>query len=441
VGAAAVVDRLDPRGETRLVAYVTSANLQAADLRAFVGEHVPTYMVPSAFVALAELPLTPNGKVDRDALPEPTWERSETVTAVEPRTDTERRMVAIWAEVLGVEQVGVSDNFFELGGHSLMAVRLFSEIESAFGVRVPLSALFETATVAELAAALDASRGGEQQWSSSVVKLQGGDERAPLWLLPWADGEVLPYRDLIENLDTDRAVYGLLAPGVDRREVPLSTVEGLATHFVKTVREMQPHGPYALGGYCFSGLVAYEMARELISDGESVSLLAMLDSFPWRESVRPTRMEIERVKWQKLMDADLRGKRAWVRRRVHGLLSRPRNLLYNSKGVSVLDWLEARNLQRLMPRWPWNLVIIASNLARRRYRPSPLDVRIEFFQAVTSPDWGPTPWEPFAGRGVEVRQVVAPDIDHRLMMLEPHVRIVADQLSALLESEALDRAG
>ncbi|MEV1178600.1 amino acid adenylation domain-containing protein, partial [Nonomuraea sp. NPDC049784] len=153
--------------EGRLVAYlvpadVTAGGPSAAELRAFLRESLPEYMVPSAFVELTTLPLTPNGKVDRAALPAPDGVRPELGTGfVPPRTATEEVLAGIWAQVLGLERVGIADGFFELGGHSLLATQVISRVRAAFDVEVPLTALFDRPTVAELAAVVEAAARGE----------------------------------------------------------------------------------------------------------------------------------------------------------------------------------------------------------------------------------------------------------------------------------------
>jgi amino acid adenylation domain-containing protein len=437
VSDALVVAREDDAGDKRLVAYLIGdpEAASAEDLRDLLGRSLPDYMIPSAFAFLDSFPLTPNGKVDRTRLALTPLDGQDRVQArTSPRTDTERQLAAIWSNLLGVAEVGVHENFFDLGGHSLMAVRLFAEIERKLGVRLPLSALFESATVAGLAEFVERERGAETVEWSSLVQLQAGNGQAPLFLVGWAGGEVLPYRELVENLDPGLPVFGLRAPGVDRRTPPLANVEELAAYYVEEIRRVQPHGPYRLGGFCFSGLVAYEMARLLRADGEDLGLLALIDAYPYRPSSRRRqRLELELNKLRAFKGADLREKRVWVSDRFAGLAGRARNATYLKIGPRIYELLAARNLQHLIPRRPLNLVLVASNLARRRYIPTPLDVRVEFFRAQTAPDLRPTPWETIAGRGVELRQIVAPDINHDRMMHEPHVRLLAAELARALE--------
>ncbi len=158
VRAAALVDREDAGGETRLVAYIEPAGPapEATDLRAFVADHVPNYMIPSAYVMLDELPQTPNGKIDRDALPDPEWDQAAAVDEfVAPRTDTERRLAEIWSAILTVDEIGINDNFFALGGHSLLAMRVMSRVREDLGVSLLLRSIFDTPTIMELAEAVD----------------------------------------------------------------------------------------------------------------------------------------------------------------------------------------------------------------------------------------------------------------------------------------------
>jgi amino acid adenylation domain-containing protein len=155
VREAIVVPREDSSGQKRLVAYVAAGapSLQVGDLRSHLADRLPEYMVPSSFVLLSALPRTPNGKIDRQALPEPA-EAEDTELFVAPRTRVEEVLCRIWAELLGVEEVGIKNSFFDLGGHSLMAMQLLSRLRGIFQLELPLRVIFEAPTVAELATAL-----------------------------------------------------------------------------------------------------------------------------------------------------------------------------------------------------------------------------------------------------------------------------------------------
>jgi thioesterase domain-containing protein len=297
---------------------------------------------------------------------------------------------------------------------------------------LPISALFETATVAGLAELIDRERISTTEWSS-LVPLRSGNGAAPLYLVAWAGGEVLPYRDLVESLDADVSVFGLRAPGVDRRTPPLASVEELARYYVGEVRKHQPRGPYRLSGFCFSGLVAYEMARLLMDEGEEIDLLAMLDAYPYRKPERRRRIQVE-ARLADFKRADAQGRREWAKERVRAQRIRFTNAVYVKYGPRAYAALRERNRQHWFPRRPWNAVLVASNLARLQYVPRPLDVHVEFFRAQQTPHSRPTVWDELALRGVTLRQIVAPGINHERMMREPYVKLLTAELrQALLD--------
>ncbi len=198
-----------------------------------------------------------------------------------PQDDTERQLTKIWEELLGVRPIGPDQNYFELGGSSLLAVRLFTQIEKNFNVKIPLSTLLEAQTIADLARVL--RRKGEVFNWSPLVELQRGSSRPPFFCVHGAGGNVLIYRDLARHLGSDQPVYGLQAQGLDGEHTVLTRIEDMASLYVSEVQRVQPHGPYFLGGYCMGGTIALEMAQQLKDRGEDVALLALLDTMNWSQ--------------------------------------------------------------------------------------------------------------------------------------------------------------
>ena len=272
-------------GETRLVAYFTSASkrhLKTNQLRAFLEERLPEYMVPSTFVQMEALPLTRNGKIDRHALPEPDRGRPDTGKKyASPRDAVELELTKIWESVLGVEPIGIEDRFFDLGGHSLLAVRVVARIEKAFGKKLPLVAIFVAPTIEKLAARIrDEMRGDGTAPETSVVALQPKGARPPIFFVHGAGGGMFwGYVNLARRLGSDQPSFGLSSRGLDGR-AEFGTIEEMAAQYINDLRAVQPRGPYYLGGYCFGGNVAYEMARQLDAQGEKVALLALLNCAP-----------------------------------------------------------------------------------------------------------------------------------------------------------------
>jgi hypothetical protein len=195
---ALVIAREDEPGNKRLVGYIVPAAERepaVVELRNFLKQLLPEYMVPAAFVMMSNLPLSPNGKLDRRSLPAPEATRpelAESLTA--PRNAVEEVVAGIWAEVLNLQQVGVHDNFFELGGHSLLATKVNARLHETFLLDVPLRLFFEAPTVAELAASLVLISGAEGRDIEQIAQVFAGldqlsDEEVKMMLAENGDGQ------------------------------------------------------------------------------------------------------------------------------------------------------------------------------------------------------------------------------------------------------------
>ncbi|WP_010446094.1 non-ribosomal peptide synthetase, partial [Pseudomonas asplenii] len=276
-----VVAREDNPGDSYLVAYYTvHADAEVPDaetLRAQLGADLPEYMVPSVFMHLEALPLTLNGKVDVKALPAPTADQFASRVYEAPVGDLEIRLAQVWAEVLELEQVGRHESFFSLGGHSLLAVRLVSRLGES-GVSVSLAQVFQHASVAALASLLD-SRTGEVEADSvgQLVPVRTSGSQRPLFLVHEFTGLELYFPTLGRHIDSDIPVYGL--PGITLGEPQLQTMECLATRLLQLMRSVQPQGPYRLAGWSFGGLLAYEIAIQLVGLDEEVEFVGLIDTY------------------------------------------------------------------------------------------------------------------------------------------------------------------
>ena len=296
-----IVVAQDQPGNKRLVAYVVpNEQLTASQLRTALKARLPDYMVPAAFVFLEALPLTPSGKVNRRALPQPDTEPRSVQNLTAPRNDIERQLVEIWENVLNLRPIGVQDNFFDLGGHSLLAVQMMAQIEQQLGKNLPLAALFQGATVAELAHLL---RSDDQLWNplqginsqqwTPLVPLRQGSKR-PFFYVPGATGNPLDFRQLVQHLDPEQPFYGFQALGLDGKTEPLIEIEAIAARHIKAMQSIQPQGPYLLGGYSIGSSIAFEMALQLQQQGQQVAMLAIFDSSPAKE---PIGLEWDDVRW------------------------------------------------------------------------------------------------------------------------------------------------
>jgi amino acid adenylation domain-containing protein len=274
-----LVAREDRLGNRRLVAYIVppqGAEADVRDLRELIRRSLPDYMVPAEFVFLKALPLTPSGKINRRGLPAPEPDELAADRYIAPRDTTELRLAEIWASVLDRHPVGAQDDFFELGGHSLLAVRVLARVEQAFGVHLPLSILFQSATVESLAGHLrDPAMAGQ---GSCLVRIQPGGSRPPLFCAPGAGGNVIYLFELARRLGADQPFYGLQALGLSASTHAVNRVEDQAAHYVREIRSVQSAGPYFLAGHSFGGMVAFEMAQQLRRAGQTVGLLVIFDT-------------------------------------------------------------------------------------------------------------------------------------------------------------------
>jgi nonribosomal peptide synthetase DhbF len=279
VSQAVVIVREDVPGISRLVGYVAPAgqSIDAAALQAYLKASLPDHLIPSALVVLERLPLTPNGKLDRRALPMP--EMPPTHARRLPRTPQEEILCGIFADVLGVERVGIDDNFFELGGHSLLAIRLISRIRASLDVEVGIRSLFEAPTVELLTKRLVRGRPAQSDFEV-LLPIRPAGNKAPLFCIHDAGGFSWPYSKLIRHLPSDQPIFGLQARNLIYREMRPHTLDEMAADYLNIIRKVQPVGPYNLLGWSFGGLVAHAIAAQLQSMGQEVALLALLDSYP-----------------------------------------------------------------------------------------------------------------------------------------------------------------
>lgn len=275
-----VVAQEESCGDKRLIAYVvmnTESEASAAQLREHARKQLPDYMIPAAIVQLATLPLTPNGKVDRKALPAPqATDFASDVNYVAPRNPIERKLVMLWEATLGIHPIGVRTSFFDLGGRSLLAARLFTKISRVFGRDLPLATLFRASTIEQLAAELGQSP--DAPGYQSLVTIQPLGSNPPFFCVHGGAGSTLFLHRLSREMGMEQPFYGLEPEGLDGRKVRRTTVEQMAAHYLTEIRKVQAEGPYFLGGYCFGGLVAFEMAQQLRAQGQQAALVAMFSA-------------------------------------------------------------------------------------------------------------------------------------------------------------------
>jgi thioesterase domain-containing protein/aryl carrier-like protein len=403
---------------------VPSAQGAAPDvetLRAQLQGRLPAFMIPAVFVIRRELPIAPNGKLDRGALPH--LDAPAVVPApapMPPSTDREKLVVRIFADVLGVERIGLKDDFFALGGHSLAALKLINRLHEA-GYALEVASLFRQPTVAGVASALTPlQRGAHERAGDGVVVplIEGRPGRPPLVLLPSDFGDLLIYANLLPRLDPEQPCFGLQCPTMHENDQGITSIEGLAAWFVRHLRAVQPGGPYLLAGYCFGGHVALEMARQLKAAGERVDFLGLIDARPFRPSTQRGEYLLMR-----LLGA-LRARREdWKRHLSAKMAMRREGKLIDQMARTSPDRLGRRELNG------W----VLETRMLMNYRTTDYPGRLTFFYPEESqyglygdPSCG---WLHLAER-VELHKVSGSHIN---MMKEPHVAELAVRLRACIQ--------
>jgi len=258
----------------RLAAYVVG-EANEEELRDFLRDRLPAYMMPDAFVFLPKIPLTPNGKLDRAALPDPTLsDQDATAVLTPPATETERALAEIWARLLGRADIGRETHFFNAGGHSLLTMQLVARIDRRFSRMLTLVEVFQNPTLAAMAGLLEAGVG-----DGIIAPLNRVREDAPkLFMVHPSGGEVHWYADLAQALVDDFACYGLQSPGLRDPGAASEDLDAVAAAYVDAVREIQPEGPYFLAGWSAGGSIAHAMAQRLADEGQRVAKLFLLDA-------------------------------------------------------------------------------------------------------------------------------------------------------------------
>jgi amino acid adenylation domain-containing protein len=287
VGRCAVVARQAPNGEPQLVAYIVGEPgcPSDAEARDWLRRRLPEYMVPSAFMHLSALPTTTSGKLDKAALPAPS---PRGVGAQLPRTGTEMRVAALWADLLGMLVTDVDSDFFDMGGHSLLAARLISEIEHKFRVELSLATFLDSGrTVTELAALLDA----ESPSSTDEVSAD-----PPLHFIFSDLASAMSLRHFTAQWGAAQPVHALIPEQPGGQFDRFVSIQQHASQALSAIRDRQPDGPLALVGFSIGGRVAYEVARQAVAAGQHVDWLGILDA-PAPSMAQPLRAQLT-LRWR-----------------------------------------------------------------------------------------------------------------------------------------------
>ena len=370
----------------------------------------------------------------------------------EPSTETERALVALWRELLNVEELGVQDDYFALGGTSLVAAQMFAEIGKRFETKLPLTTILEYPSIRALALAIDAQRtAGSARGASSevLVELKPGGERH-FFLIHDGDGETLLYRNLARRMPDHVSVFGIEPRRLTGVPLAHTRIEDMAKFYINEMRNKQPHGPYLLGGLCAGGVIAYEMASQLKSAGETVQLVALFDAAKPRARKRVGRISKQRVGRLEAVFAGVRGEHGILVPRLYSSIKEASAKLMNalawevsSRAKRLTTRVRFRVLHRMLERGhPWPSTVPELTVreiydsAEARYSPKALsDAGVTLLRA-QSGDSDDRPYrevyadETFEWRSV-ARDIAVIDVKggHSSMLQEPFVESLVEALT------------
>ena len=373
-------------------------------------------MVPADYVILASLPISPNGKIDRKALPAPAAEERATQRAEsEPRTETERKIAAIFCKILSLQRVGVEDDFFDLVGHSLTAMQAIAQINKEFGLELPVRVLFQAQTTSQLAGIVDGRKARsavEEDWTT-LISIQPKGTRPPLFCVARPNVNALGFLFLSRQLGEDQPVYGLQSRleedptlGFTQRQY-----ETTAAAYIEAMRTVQPEGPYYLTGFCQGSFLAFEITRQLERHGQAVAMLAILDT--WTE-------ENTRRKWlfylsmvlDRLRQTNPRRAFGYIRRRISA--TRPIASATQANTPPPLSSVYWPGPEFKPPACAAPIVVFRTG-------------RREFFR-VADDTLG---WRERSTTAVETDTMPG---GHTTFLREPHVKVLAEKIAAHMEA-------
>jgi thioesterase domain-containing protein len=413
-----------PTEESHTVLDQEGSAFLVSKVRDVIGDIVPLSGVPVSVVVLSKLPRNQAGEVDVDALPLPHQSRPASAPEyVAPRDPLESQLAMIWSDLLGVHPIGIRDGFLELGGQSSLAMSLISRVESETGRKLPIVSLFGAPTIEHLADLLRRPAASAEE--QSLVPIRSSGSRRPLFCVHPAGGTVFCYLEFARHLDEEQPVYGLQAVGVDGQRAPHVSIEEMAAHYVASIRTVQAQGPYAVCGWSSGGIVAFEVARQLAADGETMHSLCLFDSAIRADSSQYTqddvlamllmmfpgdsRSEIDRLRGQSATE-----QMAYFRRRAE--LAR---LVVEGTGQNQVRFVHD--------------VFQANASAIAAYQPRQYEGRITLFRARQAAT--PMHEDPYLGWGNLAAEVDVVDVggDHVTMFREPTVRQVASLMGRVLD--------
>jgi amino acid adenylation domain-containing protein len=422
VTSAVVLAKNNPEGKKRLIGYVVPAGkFNKEAIVSHLKTKLPHYMMPAIWIALNELPLTSNGKIDRNSLPDVEETAPEDKKLIQPSSTTEKVLKSIWQDCMGLKDLSVDDNFFELGGHSLIAAQILSIFKNKTGHNLQLAVLFQYPSIKSLAKFIDGETVVDEASYTCLVPIKPTGTKTPLYIIHGEGLNVLKFNTLATILDDNQPVWGLQARGLNGVDEPMDDMRAIAEDYLQEILRHNPSGPYILGGYSFGGYVAVEIQQLLEAMGKEVKMLVMFDT----DSERP-----EPKKWFKVLPKKI-------------ARNAPKALTFLKSNVATVEGefqLPSTKFSKKQAADFYKQIdeIMKKHLiAFRNYKLNAFNAKVYLFRADISVHYVNDKvflgWKRFAKKGVEVYAVPG---DHRSMLEQPNVKVLADALQKVLNENA-----
>ena len=447
VQSSCVIVREDNPGEKQLVAYIVpklGVKLTSGDLRQFLSHKLPGYMVPGAFVMLESFPLTANGKIDRRALKAPS-NTSDSDRFIEARNQLELNLVQIWSKVLKIDKISVHDNFFDLGGHSLLAPYLITQIKEQLGKEIAVTTIFQNPTIEQLATIIQTDADSSNQ--SCLVPIQPQGSKPPFFCVPGAGGRPFYFYHLGRYLGKDQPFYSF-ENDLYQQFGEITRIEDIASIYLKAMQDLQPQGPYFLGGHSYGGNVAFEMAQQLVNQGQQVALLAIIDSSA--PTYKDKQILLDYINWDhaRWLAEVSKGIEVYLDKTIDisyetlQLLTVEEQLKYALNFFKLANMLppnaETRQLEKIVQAYKTSCLCLIDYLPKQIY-PGKITIIRAGEELADDPNKdliagdcedSSLGWSEFSTEPVEIHFVLG---NHVSIMVEPHVQILAEELKVCLE--------
>lgn len=408
---------------------IQNAENQISSWRETLSATLPAQLVPHSFNLIEKMPTTLNGKIDRKALSQ--FKANTNQKYTEPRTEEEKIVAAIWKESLNLENIDIFSNFFEMGGHSIKGVKVMVEIEKQTGKRIPLSSLFKYSTVEKFAKLLDTKT---EVYSECLVPIKANGTKVPLFIVHGAGLNVLNFINLSKHFDEDQPIYGIQGTKPKEYEGWYESIEHMASHYIDAIIKVNPNGPYALAGFSFGGIVAFEMTRQLKELGKEVSLTALLDSyvdssyyyqnFRRKQLVRYFDVTHRRLDFLKEMLVSWKAFKMRINGKKQYILERhfsKKKVLTEQETLALEKFIEADNMVRKIVD---------------RYHLKPQNFEVDLFRSKDDPNYKLDPthlgWKKAALKGVTIHNISG---NHLEIVAPPNDIVLARLLQDILDQK------